>query len=435
MCKAVPEGRMFRNLTYRLNMTQCVTLIGLLVVCCIPVSASQIKLKVVVTVKDGNNGRPIPRAKVEIQRLRDSVFFETDAVGKATTDVVLEVTRNYKLRITALDYEPREGELSATLLSETVQLKREAVEPPAILLKKNASADVNSGEQTNSTGNNNSRLAADNRNAIDNRRDVSRDDSDHWYQPVLDLYRLLVFYWWVILIIAVISVVLTLWGKGYKVTISRYGSPLPTVRGSVHFINRSLEQINAEIRGIKGTQEQFVNQQATLATGLKEIKTQLGELSARWAAGRGGGHSHQSDQPPEYPSRNSSAPASEYRKLLPPEEVARGAYAALVRNEETSLEPTYLKTEVKSSPMSMLEVEKVHLLEVGHNQGSFVMFLDSAGNGGWVFPNPNVSFRPDALKRVFPELGEMSEVKFQSFKAQINPVPVRQIEPGRWIVE
>jgi len=420
-------------------MTQVFTLIGLLIICCIPVSAIQIKLKVIVTVKDGSNDKPIPGAKVEIQRLRDSVFFETDADGKATTDVVLEVTRNYKVRITALDYEAKDGEISATLLTETVQSKKAAVEPPTILLKKNGSSNMNSREQTNSTGNNNSRLATDVRNANDNRRDLNREDSDHWYQPALDVYHLLVSYWWLLLVIAVISVVLTLWVKGYKVSISRYGSPLPTVRSSAHFINRHLEQIDSEIRGIKGTQEQLVNQQEILTTGLKEMRrTQLEGLDllpADQAPNKGGERSDQSNQPPEYPSRYSSPPASEYRKPPPPEEIARGAYSELVRNEEISVEPIYLRTEVKSSPMSMLEVESVYLLAVSNVQGSFVMFLDASGTGGWVFPNPNVSFRPDALKRVFPELGEMSEVKFQSFKAQINPVRARQIEPGRWVVE
>lgn len=110
---------------------------------------------------------------------------------------------------------------------------------------------------------------------------------------------------------------------------------------------------------------------------------------------------------------------------------AVGAYRSLVGGRGSGIEPVYLNAENKGSLSDRFEDEYVYLCEVGHTQGTFVLFPEG-DKSGWVFPNPGLMFRAQALKPVFPLL---TESEFNERKDGIKPRPASKVGEGRWKLE
>jgi hypothetical protein len=114
------------------------------------------------------------------------------------------------------------------------------------------------------------------------------------------------------------------------------------------------------------------------------------------------------------------------------QEAAQSAYKNLVRGYATgALEPIYLNAEASSSPLDMLGNNNVHLEEVNNKQGTFILFKDTE-QLGWVFPNPRLKFRQQALSPVFPGL---TESQFGNDKENIQPVVVSRVDSNRWKID
>jgi hypothetical protein len=114
-----------------------------------------------------------------------------------------------------------------------------------------------------------------------------------------------------------------------------------------------------------------------------------------------------------------------------PQSGAAGAYRSLVGGRGGSIEPLYLNAENKGSLTDILEDGPVYLCEVGHTQGTFVLFPEGE-KSGWVFPNPGLMFRAQALRPVFPSL---TESEFNDRKDGIRPRPASKVGEGRWKLE
>jgi hypothetical protein len=138
-----------------------------------------------------------------------------------------------------------------------------------------------------------------------------------------------------------------------------------------------------------------------------------------------------STSPGQAAAPQTTQPGSNVRQAAappPPQAGAVGAYHCLLGGRVGSIEPVYLNAENKSSLTDILEDGPVYLAEVGHTQGTFVLF-DEGDNSGWVFPNPALMFREQALRPVFPSL---TESEFNDRKDGITPRPASRISQGRW---
>lgn len=109
---------------------------------------------------------------------------------------------------------------------------------------------------------------------------------------------------------------------------------------------------------------------------------------------------------------------------------ARAAYRALVAGNKVIPDPLYLKAEATSSLSDMFGKGEVFLGETEH--GAFVLLrATEIDKRGWVFPNPSLYYRGEALRPVFPNLKEND---FTHRKQSIDPVAVTQVGKKRWVV-
>jgi hypothetical protein len=109
---------------------------------------------------------------------------------------------------------------------------------------------------------------------------------------------------------------------------------------------------------------------------------------------------------------------------------ARAAYRALVAGNKVIPNPLYLKAEATSSLSDMFGKGEVFLGETEH--GAFVLLrATELDKRGWVFPNPSLYYRGEALRPVFPNL---KETDFTHRKQSIDPVAVTQVGKKRWVV-
>ena len=118
-------------------------------------------------------------------------------------------------------------------------------------------------------------------------------------------------------------------------------------------------------------------------------------------------------------------------RLQSQSERARHSYRSLLEGQPTSPEPLQLDAEGTSSIITRLEDNSVYLKQVGHTQGTFIMFTED-GKAGYVFPNPALAFQGPALHEVFPAL---TEAEFNGAKQRIEPVPVTRVGERRWKVD
>ena len=114
----------------------------------------------------------------------------------------------------------------------------------------------------------------------------------------------------------------------------------------------------------------------------------------------------------------------------PQSERACVSYRSLLDGQPTSPEPLHLDSEGTSSVSGKLEDGSVYLKQVGHTQGTFVLFTED-GKAGYVFPNPALAFQGPALREVFPAL---TEAEFNGAKQRIEPVPVIRVGERKWKV-
>ena len=113
------------------------------------------------------------------------------------------------------------------------------------------------------------------------------------------------------------------------------------------------------------------------------------------------------------------------------------AYAAFLRGNDVRPEPVFLSAEGGSSMMDMLG-SKPAVLE-DNPQGALVLFrTGDGGDSGWVYPNTQLHYREEALRKVFPGF---KEEQFKLIKqtmslagANIEPVLVIKLDASRWQV-
>jgi hypothetical protein len=110
---------------------------------------------------------------------------------------------------------------------------------------------------------------------------------------------------------------------------------------------------------------------------------------------------------------------------------AQSSYVGLINRRPVMPEPIYLDVEGARSIAGKLEDSNVYLSPVPHSQGALVLFIEN-GEAGWVFPNPTINFRQEALKEVFPRL---TEAEFAATRESIRPRRVTKVEERRWLVE
>lgn len=125
------------------------------------------------------------------------------------------------------------------------------------------------------------------------------------------------------------------------------------------------------------------------------------------------------------------------RSLPPPSVVtsegsAQAAFELLASGDRSGPRPLFLNTDASSSPIDMIQERAALLKEVEHTQGSFVMFVDSTRNRGWMFPNPLLIYRKDVLRRAFPDL---TEHQFTHAKHTIKPVRTRRQDEQHWKIQ
>ena len=425
---------------YQLKPRKTLALIVLALLCVwdFRVLADVKKVKIGFSVEDPN-GRPIPDAQVTIRRKKaGDVTKVTDSDGKLKEDVALDVSENYEYVVTAAGYAQKDDTISSAQLSKgsvelTIRLTKQV---SSAVEQKAETANMNSGRENIATPRTTRGESNDNR-LIDN-RGAPKEVSESWFKPIVDFFQFLFSFWWLALTIAAICVVFVLWFKGYRIKRFHRGFPVPSTRENVQFMVSEIGKMRAEIKDLKVGQGQIPGSQG-IQTALEDIQRQLNQLPALISRSQrpDGTRSSQSTGSQQFPSPYALDDRVDHSagNARSAKESAQIAYEALARNEVISVDPIYLKAEVKSSPMAMLEHDEVYLQEVRNTQGSFVLFPDADRRGGWVFPNPNVSFRPEALRPVFPKLGEWSEPQFQSGKTHIDPVRVNQSGDERWVVE
>jgi hypothetical protein len=112
-------------------------------------------------------------------------------------------------------------------------------------------------------------------------------------------------------------------------------------------------------------------------------------------------------------------------------ELARQSYLGLLNARLTDPDPLYLDTEGTSSVFGKFEDSNIYLQQVGHSQGTFVLFAED-DRVGHIFPNPALAYQEKALREVFPDL---TEAKFNGAKQRIEPVRVVKVGERRWKVE
>lgn len=109
---------------------------------------------------------------------------------------------------------------------------------------------------------------------------------------------------------------------------------------------------------------------------------------------------------------------------------ARAAYRALIAGNKLIPDPLFLKAEATSSLSDMFGKGEVFLSETEH--GAFILLrATDIDKRGWVFPNPSLYYRGEALRPVFPNL---KENEFNHRKQSIDPVAVSQVGKKRWVV-
>lgn len=109
---------------------------------------------------------------------------------------------------------------------------------------------------------------------------------------------------------------------------------------------------------------------------------------------------------------------------------ARAAYRALIAGNKLIPDPLFLKAEATSSLSDMFGKGEVFLSETEH--GAFILLrATEIDKRGWVFPNPSLYYRGEALRPVFPNLKEND---FNHRKQSIDPVAVSQVGKKRWVV-
>jgi hypothetical protein len=119
------------------------------------------------------------------------------------------------------------------------------------------------------------------------------------------------------------------------------------------------------------------------------------------------------------------------------EQLARFSYANFLRGNSVTPDPIFLSAEGGNSTMDPLGTKPV-ILE--HNpQGALVLFRAPDGDeSGWVYPNTQLHYREEALRKVFPTL---KEDQFKILKENrspegsgVEPVPVSKLDGSRWQV-
>jgi hypothetical protein len=94
------------------------------------------------------------------------------------------------------------------------------------------------------------------------------------------------------------------------------------------------------------------------------------------------------------------------------------------------IEPVFVVLDIDSSARgSAIGEAKRNLRQAESKQSAFVIFSDGSP-GGWLFPNPKISFT-ESMKYVFPELGHDN---FEVAKNTIAPKRVRSVSAGEWEV-
>jgi hypothetical protein len=419
---ALGESKMRFN---RAKASQFFIIVGFAAMCvwCVTVAAKHEFVDVKFLVQTRND-KPVVGASVVIQRSSGDKESKTDDKGWAEfSHVEFEVTKPYTVKITATDYKPQDFVIAPSDFAESVK-SHKPVEHFIILVSTEPS------QPGDTSKNNNSSSPAVNQNVTDNH-------VDHWYDPIVDVVSFLRTYWWLLLSVLIIATVVVLLLMGYRIKVYRYGQSFTRVKEKIHWIHEDTRNIKVDLKEVKLRLDLLVGPQSPLTSRLTSIEHRLKELpiSPVPPPGQDDVSSSGSTNDRDYLSQRSSLPPDYYRTTPSAEETARTAYRSLTKSEAPLVEPIYLKTDVKSSPLASLENDEVYLQAVANTQGAFVLFPDPDGRWGRVFPNPGVDFRPETLKRLFPRLAEMGETQFQTIKAQIDPVRVRQIEPGRWVVE
>jgi pSer/pThr/pTyr-binding forkhead associated (FHA) protein len=111
--------------------------------------------------------------------------------------------------------------------------------------------------------------------------------------------------------------------------------------------------------------------------------------------------------------------------------MARSSYISLCGGQPVSPEPIYLIAELKPSSIESLADSDVYLRQVDNSQGSFVL-LGVSDVSGWLFPNPGLLFKRNALAPVFPHL---TKDDFNLHKESIEPLRVSRVSERRWRIE
>jgi hypothetical protein len=118
-------------------------------------------------------------------------------------------------------------------------------------------------------------------------------------------------------------------------------------------------------------------------------------------------------------------------------ESAAAAYAVFLRRDSVMPDPIFLSAVNGGSITDMLGAKPVVLEANPH--GALVLFRGGEDDeNGWVYPNPRLHFREEALRKVFPSLKEeqfylLNETE-SSDGSGVEPVPVIKLDASRWQV-
>jgi len=226
----------------------------------------------------------------------------------------------------------------------------------------------------------------------------------------------------------IIAALLTGWLLGYRVSFYRLG--VPTWRQEIGAVMTRLSNLEGKVKDAITGQETTNKSLAEMALTLTTINEQLAEspsaqerMRQQQAARMNNASSRASDLDAQNQNRHRMG-----AHLLPQDE-ARAAYRNLVLGNASSQDFIYLSAE-GGSALGKLEDKYVYLVE-DSTQGAFVLFtLDR--QRGWVFPNPSLRFRQNALRPVFPQL---TEEMFEYNKEALPPNEASNAGAGRWRVE
>lgn len=385
------------------------------------VNADQVKVNLRVCVQDAE-GSPVKSAKVVMKGANNPpTLTETQEQGcYSNNNVSLNNTKSYSLHIEAEGYVATDVPLDFAKLQQNGTLSPDG----KVILTKTAGQVV--GDKA-SVGDSAGDAASKPPVATPSQSPVVTAVSNGWWSMVLIALGVN------LLFVLVGGTLLALKGKQKRGT-----APRSPISGGAEYPlpNTVLESLVVSLQGIKEEQEK---------------QTQLlGEFFSKFPAGNLGSLGEGKEEKPEgkrrktpadrRPLRDTSSAMVKQEESLTQtldEELVRSSYINFLRGSRVSPEPLFLSAEGGSSPEDMLGRKQAVLEE--NPQGAIVLFRNPKGeDDGWVYPNTNVHYREEALKKVFPYLTE-DQFKFlkQSKSLEgsnVEPVPVKKFDTSRWQV-